>query len=100
MTHDTILETAGLDARRRKLVFRCWHRGTREMDILFGRYVDARVGAMSDADVAALEHLLEAPDPDLFGWLSGARPAPADYDTQMLKDIRDFHAQNPVSQTY
>jgi len=100
VTHDTKLETAGLDTRRRKLVFRCWHRGTREMDLLLGRYVDAHAATMDDADVVALEYLLEAPDPELFGWLSGGKPVPPNYDTPMLHSIRAFHENNPVSQAF
>jgi len=31
----------GLDPRRRKLLFRCWHRGMREMDLILGRFADS-----------------------------------------------------------
>ena len=31
----------GLDARRRRLLFRSWHRGIREMDLIMGRFADA-----------------------------------------------------------
>ena len=34
----------GLDDRRKRLLFRCWHRGTREMDLLLGR-VESTVGS-------------------------------------------------------
>ncbi|WP_245499622.1 succinate dehydrogenase assembly factor 2 [Tepidamorphus gemmatus] len=85
------------ESRRRKLGFRCWHRGTREMDLLLGRFADANLAAMSDAEVAELERLVEAPDPELFGWIAGTRPVPANYDTPMLAAIRDFHRRHPVS---
>lgn len=85
------------DARRRKLGFRCWHRGTREMDLLLGRFADAHLAAMNEDEVAALEHLVEAPDPELFGWIAETKPVPANYDTPMLAAIRSFHHQRPVS---
>src|SRR3712207_8529437 len=34
--------SADLDVRRRKVLFRAWHRGIREMDLIMGRFADAR----------------------------------------------------------
>ena len=48
----------GLDPRRKRLLFRCWHRGTREMDLLLGRFADANIGTLSDAEVEDLERLI------------------------------------------
>ncbi len=33
----------GLDERRRKLLFRAWRRGVREMDLIVGRFADAHI---------------------------------------------------------
>ncbi|MFC3132029.1 succinate dehydrogenase assembly factor 2 [Microbaculum marinum] len=92
-------EQPGLDVRRRRVVFRCWHRGTKEMDLLLGRYADARIGTMSDDEVDALEFLMDAPDPELFGWIAGTRPVPANYDIPTLHAIRSFHRDNPTSRS-
>jgi len=43
------LSSAGLDARRRRILFRAWRRGMREMDIVMGRFADARLPGMSEA---------------------------------------------------
>lgn len=86
-----------LDARRRKLVFRCWHRGTREMDLLLGRFIDAKVAAMRDDEVTALEYLIAAPDPELFGWITGGKAVPANYDIPILEAIRAYHRDNPAA---
>ena len=81
----------GLDTRRRRLLFRSWHRGIREMDLILGRFADAHIGALSDAELAEFERLMELPDPDLLAWVTGASPAPADYDTVLFRRLRDFH---------
>lgn len=67
------------------------------MDLLLGRFADAHLPGMSDEEVAALEYLVEAPDPELFGWIAGTKAVPANYDTPMLAAIRLFHRDNPVS---
>jgi len=56
----------GLDLRRRKLLFRCWHRGMREMDLIMGRFADSSLAELSDDELADLERLIELPDRDLL----------------------------------
>jgi len=90
MTGSTI-SSEGLDARRRKLLFRSWHRGTREADLIMGRFADAHIAALSDADLDAYEHLLNALETDLLAWLTGASAVPAEHDTPMFRRVREFH---------
>jgi antitoxin CptB len=66
----------GLDDRRKRLLFRCWHRGTREMDLILGRFADAHIDRLSNDDLVQLEHLIDVPDPDLYAAFSDARPLP------------------------
>jgi antitoxin CptB len=90
MTGSTI-SSEGLDARRRKLLFRSWHRGTREADLIMGRFADAHIAALSDADLDAYEHLLDALEAELLAWLTGASAVPAEHDTPMFHRVREFH---------
>src|SRR6266702_1601543 len=53
--------SSGLDDRRKRLLFRCWHRGTREMDLLLGRFADAEIAILAEAELAELERVLEIP---------------------------------------
>ncbi len=87
----TTRSSAGLDERRRRLLYREWHRGTREMDLIMGRFADAVISELSEADVDAFETLSEVPDPELYAWLSGGRPVPAEHDVAMFRRLRDFH---------
>ncbi len=82
--------SAGLDPRRRRLLFRLWHRGSREMDLIMGRFADAQIEALSLADVAELERLAEVPDPDLYAWLSGAAVVPDEFDGAVFRRLRAF----------
>ena len=85
------ISSDGLDPRRRRLLFRSWHRGIREMDLVYGRFADAQVAVLSDAELDVYERLLELPDQQVFEWVSGAQPLPADYDTPLFHRLRDFH---------
>jgi antitoxin CptB len=84
--------SGGLDDRRKRLLFRCWHRGTREMDLILGRFADAEIDALSDSELTELERLIEAPDPDLYAALTGDRPLPAEYAGPLFQRIKTFRA--------
>ena len=79
------------DIRKRRLRFRAWHRGTREMDLLLGRFADAEVAKFDEQSMASFEALLEVPDPDLYNWITGTEQTLALYDTPLLRRLRDFH---------
>jgi antitoxin CptB len=81
------------DARRKRLRFRAWHRGMREMDLVLGPFADAAVAGFTEAEVAQFEALLEAPDPDVYSWITGAAPVPANFDSALFKRLCAFHLQ-------
>lgn len=78
------------DARRKRLRFRSRHRGTREMDLLLGRFADRHLAGLSERQLADYEALLEVGDPDLYGWIAGKAAVPSRYDTAVLQLIKDF----------
>ena len=85
------ISSADLDPRRRKILFRCWHRGTREMDLLLGGFADMELVHLGDGEMDDLEELMEAPDRDIFRWLTGEATTPAEYATPVFARLRAFH---------
>ena len=92
----TARTSAGLDERRRRLLYRSWHRGTREMDLIMGRFADAALDDLTEPEIAELERLAEVPDTELYAWLTGARPVPDNYNLAVFRRLRDFHALRPI----
>ena len=82
----------GLDIRRKRLLFRCWHRGTREMDLILGRFADAKIESLSDNELDALERLIEVPDPDLYAALIGDRPIAPEHAGPLFDCLKRFRA--------
>jgi len=77
------------EPRRRRLLFQATHRGTHENDLLIGGYVARHIDAMADAELDALEALLDLPDPDLADWLTGRRSIPPERDWALLRAIKE-----------
>jgi antitoxin CptB len=82
------LSSAALDERRRRILFRAWCRGMREMDLVMGRFADAHLPTMSESELDAFERLLDAPDPQALAWIMGEEPTPAEFDTPLLARLR------------
>ena len=73
-----------LDERRRKLKFRAWRRGFREMDLLMGSFADAHLAGLSDDDLSEFERLLSTPDWEVYAWLSGQKAVPGNIESSLL----------------
>jgi antitoxin CptB len=84
--------SGGLDDRRKRLLFRCWHRGTREMDLILGRFADAEIAGLADDDLTQLERLIEVPDPDLYAALTGNAPLAPEYASRLFERIKTFRS--------
>jgi antitoxin CptB len=84
------------DARRKRMHLRAWRRGTKEMDLILGRYADARLTAMDEAALAAFDSLLSEDDHDIFAWILGRVPAPRAH-AGLLAEIKAFVAADGVA---
>jgi antitoxin CptB len=82
--------SGGLDERRKRLLFRCWHRGTREMDLILGRFADAEIADLTDDELDQFEHLIEVPDPDLYAALTEKVALPPLYAGRLFDRIKSF----------
>jgi antitoxin CptB len=71
---DTIEDTGN---RRKRLIYRSWHRGMREMDLIMGDFADQYVPGFSEAELGQYEEILNLSDPDLYNWITGVEEAPA-----------------------
>lgn len=86
----SIISTVNLDPRRRKLLFRAWHREIMEMDLIFGRFADSHLGKMASHDLDEFEMMLETNDRDLLKWFTGEESVPEVADTPLFRQIFAF----------
>ncbi|MFB2606775.1 succinate dehydrogenase assembly factor 2, partial [Rhizobium phaseoli] len=84
------LTSAGLDPRRRRILFRCWHRGIREMDLVFGQFAEAEIATLSDAELDEFETIMAEEDNDLVRWIMGTWPVPERFQTPMFAHLAAY----------
>lgn len=80
------------DTRRRRVLYRAAHRGTREMDWLLGRFAEAETAGMSEAELEAFEQFLALPDPDIHAWLmTPGATQPYGFAGDFVARLKRFH---------
>jgi antitoxin CptB len=87
----TVRSSAELEPRRKRLLFHAWHRGTREMDLLLGRFADATIQDWTEEETEEMEQILRVPDPELYRWITGQAPVPDNHRSGMLSRVIAFH---------
>ena len=74
--------------RRKRLLFRAQRRGFKEVDLIFGAYAEAALATLDEAGLDQFEGLLGAPDQEVYAWLRGAQPVPAEYDNPVFAGLK------------
>ena len=78
------------DIRRRRLLFRSWHRGTQESDLILGSFAEDSLETLDSDQIGRFEALLDCTDPDLFDWIFGVRDPPPEHDHDVMQRLRSF----------
>ena len=65
-----------LKVRRKRLLFRCWNRGTQESDLILGSFAEASVAGFDSVQLNRFEALLDCANADLFDWIIGGSEPP------------------------
>lgn len=78
-------QTESNEIKRKRLLFRSKHRGTKEMDILLGGYYEANMDIFSESELSLFEALLNEADDDLYAWALGRTPVPETADSPVLR---------------
>ena len=79
-----------MEMRRKRLYFRCWHRGTKELDVLLGHFADRYLAQLTDEQIGHMEALLEFPDQDIYNWIAGRQAVPSDHDHAVMTLLQNF----------
>ena len=80
-----------MDPRRKRLLFRCQHRGMKENDILLGGFAAIHVNDLSESQLDHMEALLDENDNDLYNWITGKEPVPAGFDDDLIAWLKKFN---------
>src|SRR6202035_1857627 len=89
--------TSPSEIRRKRLLFRSWHRGTRESDLILGRFADAHLAGFAEAQLDRYEALLDCADADIFDWVSGRTAPPPEHDHDVTRLLLAYRNTAPTT---
>jgi antitoxin CptB len=78
------------DIRLKRLIYRSWHRGFKEMDLILGNFANERLRALSDSQIDAYERLIDEPDNEIYSWLLEKAETPDQHRTDVFEMIKSF----------
>ena len=84
------------ELRRKRLLYRSWHRGTREGDLILGRFAAACLAGFDDAQLDRYEALIDCTDADLLDWVAGRAAPPAAFDHDVMRLLLAFANSLPA----
>ncbi len=80
------------NTRLQRLRYRAARRGSRELDLLLGRYAEHALEAMNENELEEFDAFLGCPDPLIQAWIMSAdNPARGEF-RELIKRIQLFHA--------
>lgn len=80
-----------METRRRRLRFRSWHRGTKELDLLLGPFADAHLPDFDDEALGQYDALLAVPDPEIYAWIVQGAPVEPEHNNEVMQKIIAFN---------
>lgn len=86
---NNIDDTQEIADLRKKLLFRAWHRGTREADLIVGSFAKKYINSFTQEQVMQFQDLLSLSDPDIYNWITGREEIPSNVDTPVLRMLKD-----------
>lgn len=86
-----MVEHSSLTDKQKRLIYRANHRGTKEMDWLMGKYIEATIASMDESKVDHVDALLKFAEPEIEAWLMGKSTDYPDEFADLIKEIQAFH---------
>ncbi len=80
-----------MDVRRKRILYRATHRGTKESDAVVGGYFRQNVADLPDELLDEADELLDVADADLMDWFMGRAPVPARWVGSLFDDVLTFY---------
>ena len=78
---------------KKKLLYQSTHRGCKELDIILGGFAEKFLMKLESKSTLYYQELLNAPDNDIYEWITKKKIPPKKYDTEILKEIISYNTK-------
>ncbi len=81
------------DLRRKRIIYRATHRGTKESDAIIGGFFQEIAAGLPDNKLDEADELLDELDLDLLDWIMGRQPIPERWRNTLFDGVLAYYAQ-------
>ncbi|HZD25331.1 MAG TPA: succinate dehydrogenase assembly factor 2 [Alphaproteobacteria bacterium] len=85
-----------LETKRKRLLYRSWHRGTKELDLILGKFAEQHLADFSPGELVQYEAILESDEHDIYAWLAGRQEVPAEHRNPVVQRILDYRVSDKI----
>tara|TARA_B100000427_G_C14981232_1_gene365405 strand:- start:78 stop:332 length:255 start_codon:yes stop_codon:yes gene_type:complete len=78
------------DILKKKILYRSYHRGTKEMDLLLGKFVNKYINLFNDIELKELESLLKKDDDILHNLYFKNKDKIDELENEVIKKFKNF----------
>lgn len=79
------------DLRRKRILYRATHRGTKESDAIVGGYFTQATADLPDDKLDEADELLDVADLDLVDWVMGRKPIPERWRSSLFDGVIAYY---------
>ncbi len=79
------------DLRRKRILYRATHRGTKESDAIVGGFFVEAAVSLPDDKLDEADELLDEADLDLVEWIMGRKPIPKRWENTLFDGVIDYY---------
>ncbi|MBL8644182.1 MAG: succinate dehydrogenase assembly factor 2 [Rhodospirillaceae bacterium] len=89
---ESVCSTANMDieTRKKRILYRASHRGTKEADHIVGGFFAARTAGLQPDQLDDADRILDLLDVDLMDWIIKKQPVPDDMRSVLLDELVAF----------
>ena len=81
------------DPRRKRILYRATHRGTKESDAIIGGFFTEAAASLPDDKLDEADALLDEADLDLIDWIWGRQPVPDRWRNTLFDQVLAYYKQ-------
>lgn len=79
--------TMDIETRKKRILYRAAHRGTKEADVIVGGFFASRTAALTPDQLDDADRILDLLDMDLMDWIIKKHPVPNEVRSPLLDEL-------------
>ena len=73
-----------LETYKKKIIYKASHRGSKEMDILLGNFINKYIELFNENELIIFDSILDCDDDDIYQWMIGKKDVPTRYENRVF----------------